>query len=138
MDPNGQLMDIGTVAAANIARALELEESKVPVIREAIRDEISAMSSHFTLAFGDIQTAQEVALKKVEDENAAVHAQLRENSDALRKQYSANVVKLRSDFDATVKEIRSTFTFVKAYPVQLSTVGVAVFLFGVLAALLIR
>jgi hypothetical protein len=61
----GVLMDIGTVAAHNIALALEMGEKEVPVIRQAIRDEISAMSSHFTFAIADVQTQYEVELAKI-------------------------------------------------------------------------
>lgn len=51
----GQLMDIGTVAAHNIAEALGLPETAHPTVKQAIRDEISAMASHFTLAAADMQ-----------------------------------------------------------------------------------
>lgn len=63
-DPT-QLVDIGTVAAMNLAIALKLEPSTVPAIRQAIRDEINAMSSHFTLAFADIQANYEHELYKI-------------------------------------------------------------------------
>jgi phage-related protein len=56
----GQLMDIGTVAAHNIAAAVGLGEEHVATIRNAIRDEISAMGSHFSLAMADVQTHFEV------------------------------------------------------------------------------
>ena len=64
---SGQLMSIGTVAAQNIARALGTPEH-AQLIEQEIKDEISAMSSHFTLAFADISTANEIALAKLKDE----------------------------------------------------------------------
>ena len=61
----GQLIDIGTVAAANIAKALGVEEKHVGTIKQAIRDEINAMSSHFTLAVSDVQTQYEAELNRI-------------------------------------------------------------------------
>lgn len=61
----GQIVDIGTVAAQNLARALNLPDDKVPAVKAAIADEINAMSSHFTLAFADIQTAHEIAERQL-------------------------------------------------------------------------
>jgi hypothetical protein len=58
----GDLADIGTVAAANVVKALQLDEHHIPLVKHAIRDEINAMSSHFTLAFADIQTQYEAAV----------------------------------------------------------------------------
>jgi hypothetical protein len=58
-------MSIGAVAARNIAGALSLGESQVGVIEQAIKDEIQAMSSHFTLAIADVQTQYEVEVAKV-------------------------------------------------------------------------
>jgi alpha-D-ribose 1-methylphosphonate 5-phosphate C-P lyase len=63
--PQGQLMHIGQVASLNIARALSLGEDKAKVIEQAIKDEINAMSSHFTLAVADVQTQYEVELTKI-------------------------------------------------------------------------
>jgi len=65
MDPQGQLMPIGAVAASNIATALELPAEHVPKIEQAIKDEIGAMSAHFTMAFADIQDQYEIELAKV-------------------------------------------------------------------------
>ena len=59
-NPQG-LMHIGEVAARNIALVLNIDEKQVPTIERAIRDEISAMSSHFTMAFAAVQTAHEIA-----------------------------------------------------------------------------
>lgn len=69
MDPDGQIMDLGTVAAANIARALDMDETKVPSIRQAISDEIGALSTHFTLAFSDISAANETAQNALREQN---------------------------------------------------------------------
>lgn len=64
VDPSG-LQPIGKVAALNIARSLNLEDSNAPAIEHAIRDEITAMSSHFTLAIADVQTQYEVDLRLI-------------------------------------------------------------------------
>ena len=64
----GGLMKIGEVAARNIALALNLGEEHVATIETAIKDEINAMSSHFTLAFADIQTQYEVKVNRLKSE----------------------------------------------------------------------
>ena len=61
----GGLMKIGTVAAHNIAALLGLDPARVPEIEQAIKDEINAMSSHFTLAIADVQTQYEVEVAKI-------------------------------------------------------------------------
>lgn len=71
---NGQLMDIGTVAAHNIALALQLPDEQVPVIKNAIRDEIQAMSSHFTLAVADLSTQYEIDVAKIKSAFTYVEA----------------------------------------------------------------
>lgn len=76
----GQLMDIGTVAAHNIANSIGAAETAVPQIRSAIRDEISALSSHFTLAVADVQTSYEV------------------ETTNLKMKYAADVANVKSDF----------------------------------------
>lgn len=81
----GQLVDIGTVAAANIAKAINAPDAAVPVIRNAIRDEIGAMSSHFTLAISDVQTGNE-----------------------------AELLKLKAAYAKDVAEIKAAFSFVKS------------------------
>lgn len=63
-NPQG-LMSIGTVAAHNIAAAVGLDASHVGTIEQAIKDEINAMSSHFTLAVADVQTQYEVEVTKI-------------------------------------------------------------------------
>jgi hypothetical protein len=71
-NPQG-LMSIGTVASHNIAAALALPAESVPQIEQAIKDEINAMSSHFTLAIADVQTQYEVeTLKLKKDYEKAV------------------------------------------------------------------
>jgi hypothetical protein len=69
----GQLVDIGTVAAANIVKRLELATGKseaeaaivTNTVKRAIADEINAMSSHFTLAVADVQTQYEAEVLKI-------------------------------------------------------------------------
>lgn len=95
---NGQLMDIGTVAAHNIAGALGLAETAVPTVRNAIRDEVSAMSSHFTLAVADVQT-----------------------------HYETEVNGLKSKYEADVAAVKSDFAFLKAHkPFFAIVLGVSV------------
>jgi hypothetical protein len=67
----GVLMTIGTVAAHNIAGAIGMPE-RAPEIETAIKDEIDAMSSHFTLAMADISTQHEIAQKEFANEVARV------------------------------------------------------------------
>lgn len=57
-----QVVELGTVAAANVAKAINAHPDAIPSIKKAIADEINAMSSHFTLAFADIQTQYEAAV----------------------------------------------------------------------------
>ena len=90
---NGQLMDIGTVAAHNIQNALGLAETAVPIVRDAIRDEISAMSSHFTLAVADVQTSYEV------------------ETNNLKKRFATDLAQAKSDF-AFLKAHRPFFAVV--------------------------
>ena len=59
------LMSIGEVAAQNIVKALSLPETAVKTVEGAIRDEIQAMSSHFTMAVADVHTDFEVQLAKI-------------------------------------------------------------------------
>ncbi len=73
---NGQLMDIGTVASLNIVRALGLNESDAKTIRDAIRDEISAMSSHFTLAVAEQQMQFEIETMQLKSGYRYVKANL--------------------------------------------------------------
>lgn len=79
-ETQGELIDIGTVAAHNISNQLGLAETAVPIVRQAIRDEISAMSSHFTLAVADTQTAFEV------------------ETNTLKAKFASDVAAAKSDF----------------------------------------
>lgn len=62
-DPNA-LISIGTVAAMNIASAIG-QPLQVALIEKSIKDEITAMSSHFTMAMADVQTAYEIEVAKI-------------------------------------------------------------------------
>lgn len=73
VNPNG-LMPIGAVAAHNIAQSLNLGVDAVGPIETAIRDEINAMSSHFTLAVADVQTQYEVEVAKIKSTYTYVEA----------------------------------------------------------------
>src|SRR5581483_11076076 len=68
----GGLMRIGEVAARNIALALNLGEEHVSNIEQAIKDEIAAMSSHFTLAVSDLGTQFELLDAKYKAELAQI------------------------------------------------------------------
>jgi hypothetical protein len=61
----GHIMDIGTVAALNIAQTLGLPADKASVIKRAIRDEIMLMSSHFTSAIADVQFQYEAQVRSI-------------------------------------------------------------------------
>jgi hypothetical protein len=104
---DGELIDLGTVAAANIARSLGLGEDKVGAIRDAIRDEIAALSAQFTLAFADISAAHEL------------------KEERLRRAYNDQVY-----------EIRSAHRFVEDNLFPVLTVLAAVFAAGSLATYL--
>lgn len=83
------LMSIGAVAARNIALTLNLAEEHVGSIEKAIKDEISAMSSHFTLTFADIQTQYEIELNTYREKAAAENA-------ILKAAYDKKVAELRA------------------------------------------
>lgn len=88
-----QIVEIGEVAAANIVKRLKLDAGKpeaevakvVTEVKNAIRDEINAMSSHFTLAVHDVQT-----------------------------QYEAETLRLKDKYDEAVAELTGAFNYVKA------------------------
>lgn len=61
----GEVVTIGTVAARNLARALQLPDSAVPEIELAIADEIQALSSHFALTLADVRTQYDTELAKL-------------------------------------------------------------------------
>lgn len=110
-NPEG-LMSIGSVAAHNIAAFLNLPAEHVGTIEQAIKDEISAMSSHFTLAIADVQTQYEAETLKLKQETA----------------------KARYEFELAVEKIKSDFVWIEenALKVGLWAAGIAVFaaLFG--------
>lgn len=103
--PQGQLVEIGEVAAANIVKRLRLDvglpaaaaANIVAEVKNAIRDEINAMSSHFTLAVHDVQT-----------------------------QYEAETLKLKAEYEKAVAEITGAFSYVKANWVKVAAVVSAV------------
>lgn len=64
----GGLMSIGSVAAHNLAATLNLPASSVGTIEQAIKDEIGAMSSHFTLAVADVQTQYDIEVAKIKSD----------------------------------------------------------------------
>jgi hypothetical protein len=64
----GQLMDIGEVASLNVVKTLGLPEKSAPVIKQAIRDEISAMSSHFTLAVAELEDQFDAKIRDAQAE----------------------------------------------------------------------
>lgn len=68
MDEQGQLMSLSTVAASNVAKALELPDEHIPKIEQALKDEIDALSAHFTMAFADIQEQYARGLTEIESE----------------------------------------------------------------------
>lgn len=82
-----QIVKLGTVAAQNIALALNLSETHVSTIEKAIGDEVNAMSAHFTLAFADVQTV-----------------------------FEAETVKLKAKYELELAEIKSGFKFVRENP----------------------
>lgn len=103
--PQGQLVEIGEVAAANIVKRLRLDAGLpaaaaaniVAEVKGAIRDEINAMSSHFTLAVHDVQT-----------------------------QYEAETVRLKAEYEKAVAAVKSDFNWVKANKVKIGAAVSAV------------
>ena len=63
--PQGQLIDIGTVAASNIAQTLGLPSTAVPIVRDAIRDEIKMIETHFSTTILDMQSSIESQIREV-------------------------------------------------------------------------
>lgn len=99
------LVEIGEVAAANIVKRLKLDAGKpeaevakvVTEVKNAIRDEINAMSSHFTLAVSDVQT-----------------------------HYEAETLRLKDKYDEAVAAVKSDFNWVKANKVKIAAAVSAV------------
>jgi hypothetical protein len=63
--PGGRLVTIGTVVAENIARSLDLPESAVEAIEQAMTDEIGALSAHFAFTIEDLRKQWEKAEEKL-------------------------------------------------------------------------
>ena len=61
----GRLVTIAQIAAENIARVLDLPESAVAPLQEAIGDEIAAMSTHFAFTVNDLREQWEKAEGKL-------------------------------------------------------------------------
>lgn len=97
---SGQLMTLSTVAAANIAKALGTPEHQ-HTIEGAIKDEISALSSHFILSFADLQ-----------------------------EQYHVECTKLKHDYDVALDGVRSAWSYVKANKVTVGAALSVAFLTG--------
>lgn len=104
----GQLMRIGEISAHNIAAALSLGEDKVLEIERAIKDEIDAVTSHFTLAFADISTQHEVEVMKI-----------KKDADAYKE-------KLEAEWD----EFTSAFSYVEANKLKVGIATACVLLAG--------
>ncbi|HEV2551813.1 MAG TPA: hypothetical protein VGU20_31170 [Stellaceae bacterium] len=113
-------MDIGTVAAHNIALAIGAADEHVETIRNAIRDEIQAMSSHFTLAVADLGTQYEAEVEK-----------LKQEKDDFITAAQARETQMVNAFKAEVAKIKSTFTYVEANPGRVAVVLAAVIALGV-------
>lgn len=94
---SGQLMDIGTVAAHNIVNQLGLAEDKVDTVRQAIRDEISAMSSHFTLAVADVETHYQVETTKLQEQVKNTEASFVAQFNVAKKIFEDNLAQAKSD-----------------------------------------
>lgn len=71
---------IGRIAAANIAASTGLDAK---LVEQAIADEIQLMSSHFTMAFADIQTNYEAELLKLKRSVAGRVAALSQHKGAI-------------------------------------------------------
>lgn len=86
VDP-GQLVKLSTVAASNIAKAIGVGEEHVASIEQAIEDEFAAMSSHFVLAFSDIQH------------------QFEQEKENLEKRYAEGLAQIESGFNFAEKNL---------------------------------
>ena len=100
---DGELVTLATVAARNIAAALKVSSVHVPEIEQAIRDEIDVMSTHFALAFADVQQGAEEARA------------------TLAKEYYRQL-----------DEVKSVFSFVEENTWGVLLVACVVFVFGVI------
>jgi hypothetical protein len=122
----GQLMSIGAVAAHNIAQALEYGPETVPVIETAIKSEIDAMSSHFALAFRDVQDAHEIA-----EMNAKKEFDIFVASTKAREQWAVE------QFQEKVAEIKSTWSYVEANKVCVFAALAGAVAIGVIVGLIL-
>lgn len=61
----GRLVTIAQIAAENIARVLDLPETAVAPLQEAIGDEVAAMSTHFAFTVNDLREQWEKAEGKL-------------------------------------------------------------------------
>lgn len=115
---NGELMDIGTVAAHNIAASIGVGEDKVYVIRDAIRNEIQVMGSHFTSAVADVQDhyAAEIAKGKAEVEQTK----------------TALVAQAQIDVAAFKAKLAADFSFLGAHKVSVAGIAGGLLVVGVL------
>lgn len=57
--PQGQLMEVGFVAASNIAQTLGLPSTAIGVIQQAMADEIKIMSNQFATTLMDMRARAE-------------------------------------------------------------------------------
>lgn len=104
----GGLMTIGALASKNIAAAINASQDFAPCIERAIKDEITALSSHFSLALADVQTTHEV-----------------------------NEATLKKDYDARVAVIESTYRYVKAHKPEVFGALFIAFVLGAIVAYLV-
>lgn len=117
-NPHG-LMTIGAVAAHNIVALLNLDPKHVGTVEQAIKDEINALSSHFTLAVADVATQHEVA-------EAAAKKDMEDFVAATKAREVAAV----AAFNAKVGEIKSTYSFLDANKGKIVGVVFAAYIAG--------
>lgn len=51
---DGQILSLSTIAATNIAEAINAQPEKIPAIEQALKDEVDALGAHFTMMFSDL------------------------------------------------------------------------------------
>lgn len=83
-----EIVDLGTVAAQNLALALNLGEEHVSTLKRAIRDEINALASHFSLAYADVQTQYEAELEKIRAATAGVTRSVCERCERIHARFA--------------------------------------------------
>lgn len=124
-NPNG-LMHIGAVAAYNIVAALDLPAAHVGTVEQAIKDEINAMSSHFTLAIADVQTQYEAEVLKL----------TREKDDFITAT-KARETQAVAAFQKAVADIKSDFNWVENNQGKVAVVSTALIAVGLVLGALI-